>query len=185
MSSHPAWINKTKKCLCKLFEPGGEFSPNKLVETCTRAGMSPKNWGTAKKHLTELRNQIICGEKKLVKLDVEGKERWTEVVPDDPFTEDSTPPPETPIHERAAVCDPQEDLSPGELYLKYYAEALARFEREADEEEAERVAEEDMKLELRTKFLRMKSEETSKRSRARVDQPPLVLSSSTSRLSSS
>lgn len=75
MTTYKAWIEKSLKCLCYKFQPGGLFSPNKFAEKCG------ENFNTAKKHLNELINTIACG-KKLVSV---GPSQYTLVVPDDPF----------------------------------------------------------------------------------------------------
>jgi len=75
MGTYEVWIEKSVKCLCDRFDPGGLFSPNKFAEKCG------ENFNTAKKHLNELVNTTACG-KKLVEV---GRDRYTLVVPDDPF----------------------------------------------------------------------------------------------------
>lgn len=102
-------LRKTRRCLCEKFTEGGEFSQTKVAEVC---GSNPN---TPRKHLPILQNQIICEEKKLVK--VEGRNRWTLVVPDDEF---ESPPPLT--SEEVEAC---RDVL-GDLAMKF--ELLRRFE---------------------------------------------------------
>lgn len=77
MGSYPENVEKTKTCLCKKFSAGGEFSQTKIANVCGSNPRTPPN------HLPLLQDKIVCGEMKLVK--VEGKNRWTLVVPDDEF----------------------------------------------------------------------------------------------------
>jgi len=95
-STYPENVRKTKACLCEKFSAGGEFSRAKVADVC---GSNPKTPGN---HLPLLQDKIICGEKKLVK--VEGKNRWTMVIPDDPF--------ESPLKEDAAHTLEEENSDP-------------------------------------------------------------------------
>lgn len=99
-SPYPKNVRKTKACLCKEFSPGDEFSQAKVADAC---GSNPKTPGN---HLPLLQDQIICGEKKLVK--VEGKNRWTLVVPDDPF--------ESPLEEQKPKAE--KGLNPAAAFMQ-------------------------------------------------------------------
>lgn len=80
MGVYRKWLEKSIRCLCDEFEPGGLFSRNKFLEKGC-AG----NFQTADKHLNELVGIKVCGDRTLVKV---SPDRYTLVVPDDPLESD-------------------------------------------------------------------------------------------------